>query len=70
MVSPWPRRVGYLVAIVAVAGGLAYAFKPQPIAVNLATVTIAPMIVTLDEEGRTRVKDIYVVSAPVSGRKL
>ena len=70
MVSPWPRRIGYLAGAIAIVGGLAYALQPQPVAVNLSTVSIGPMLVTLDEEGRTQVKDIYVVSAPVAGRKL
>ena len=54
----------------AVAGALVFAFWPQPIAVDLAAVTNGPMRVTVDEEGRTRVKEVYVVSAPIAGRVL
>ncbi len=70
MRSPWPRRIGYIAGAIVLAGALAHAIHPQPTEVSLSTVTIGPMMVTLDEEGRTRVKDIYVVSAPVAGRKL
>ncbi len=70
MLSPWPRRIAYLAVTAAVAGALAFALRPQPTAVNLARITTGAMSVTLDDEGRTRVKDIYVVSAPVAGRKL
>ncbi len=48
--------------------GLAFAFWPQPVPVDLGEVTRGPLRVTVDEEGRTRVKDVYVVSAPLAGR--
>lgn len=52
------------------AAGLAYAFRPQPLQVDLATVETGPMTVTVSEEGVARIKDVYVVSAPVQGRAL
>lgn len=48
--------------------GLAYAFRPQPIPVDLASVAVGPLVVTVDEEGETRVRDVFEVSAPVAGR--
>ena len=54
----------------AVAAGLVYAFRPQAVLVDLVTLSRAPMTVTIDEEGVTRVRDVYVVSAPVTGRAL
>ena len=36
--------------------------------VDLVEVEPGPMVVTLDEEGETRVHDVYTLSAPVSGR--
>ena len=44
------------------------AFWPRPIIVDLGDVTRGPMMVTIDEEGRTRVAEAYVVSTPVAGR--
>lgn len=41
--------------------------RPQPILVETATVTRGPLRVTIEEEGVTRLKDRYLVSAPVSG---
>jgi HlyD family secretion protein len=70
MVSPWPRRLLYTVLVLGIGGGLAYAFREQPRAVDMAEVSRGDMRVTLDGEGRTRVRDVYVVSAPVGGRKL
>lgn len=43
------------------------AFRPQPVWVDAATATRQPLEVTIVEEGRTRVQDRYVVSAPVAG---
>ncbi|WP_336368609.1 efflux RND transporter periplasmic adaptor subunit [Marinobacter sp. C2H3] len=46
---------------------LAFLFRPESVWVDLATVTRGPMEVTVVEEGKTRVKDRYRVSAPVAG---
>ncbi len=45
-------------------------FAPSPTLVDVGTVTQGPMEVTVAAEGRTRIHDIYAVSAPVSGRVL
>lgn len=55
-------------AVVVIGAGLAAAFWPRPTMVDLGAVTRGPMIVTIDEEGRTRVRDAYVVSTPIAGR--
>jgi HlyD family secretion protein len=41
---------------------------PRPIGVDLTTVRRGDLIVTVDEDGKTRVKDRYEVSAPLNGR--
>ncbi|MDL0430465.1 HlyD family efflux transporter periplasmic adaptor subunit [Marinobacter sp. TBZ242] len=46
---------------------VAYILRPEPVWVDLATVQRGPMEVTILEEGKTRVKDRYVVSSPVTG---
>jgi HlyD family secretion protein len=60
----WTVVVGGLVA-----GGLWLA-RPRPVPVEAAAVTRGDLQVTLDQEGKTRVRQRYVVSAPVSGRVL
>ena len=52
----------------AVGLGLAVAFAPRAIPVDLVSLELAPMTVTVDEEGQTRIHDVYVLSAPVGGR--
>lgn len=49
---------------------LVWAFRPLPLEVDLEEVVRRPMSLTIDEEGRTRVRETYEVSAPVDGRLL
>ena len=46
---------------------LGWLFRPQPVAVDLAVVQRGPLRVTVTDDGETRVKDVFVVSAPVAG---
>jgi len=41
--------------------------RPQPVSVEAAALTKGPLRVTVEEEGRTRLRSRYVVTAPVSG---
>lgn len=59
-----------IVVILLVAIGTVYAFWPKPTFVDIGTVTRGHMMLSINEEARTRVRDIYTVSAPVSGRLL
>ncbi len=47
---------------------LARLLRPAAIAVDVAPVMRGPLRVTVDEEGKTRVRDRYVVTAPAAGR--
>ncbi|MDH3969657.1 MAG: efflux transporter periplasmic adaptor subunit, partial [Rhodospirillales bacterium] len=64
------RNLVLAVIAVLVAAVLVYAFLPQPVPADLAEVSRGALRVTVDDEGRTRVKEVYVVSAPVAGRVL
>lgn len=46
---------------------LAWAFAPRPVPVETATAAQGPFETFIEEEGRTRVRDRYVVSAPLAG---
>lgn len=61
------RTVGWLVLLLAVGGLLAWGFWPRPVPVETAPARVAPLTVTVEEEGRTRVKDRFVITAPVAG---
>lgn len=44
-----------------------FASRPEPVWVDVATLERGPMEVTIPEEGKTQVKDRYVLSSPVTG---
>jgi len=49
---------------------LVLVLRPAPVEIDVATSDRGPLQVTLDEEGETRVRDRYMISAPVAGRVL
>ena len=58
-----------IAAAIAVVAALGYwAFRPRPVPADFADATRGPLEVTVEDEGRTRVRDRFVVSAPVPGR--
>lgn len=59
-----------LLVIAAVVAGLGYAFFPEPVEVDLTPVRRGDLRVTVDEDGKTRIREKYVVSAPLVGRLL
>ncbi len=62
------RRLGIIAVGLSVLGMLVYAMLPKPVGVDLGTVGRGPLQVTVDEDGRTRIKEQYIVSTPLSGR--
>lgn len=61
------RTLG-LLACLAAGAGIVYAFIPTPVVVDTAEVLRGPMLVTVDDDGRTRIRDRYTVSSPLTGR--
>ena len=64
------KRVFGMLVVATIVGALAYSFRPRPIQADFDEVVRGPMRVTIDEEGETRIRDRFVVSAPVGGRVL
>ena len=62
------RHKTLIATVLVVLAIVAMAMIPESIEVDLTTVSRGPMRVTLDEDGETRVRDRFVVSAPVAGR--
>lgn len=62
------RRLWMALAIVAAL--LAVALWPTTVPVETGVAARGPLVVTIDEEGRTRVRDRFVVAAPLAGRVL
>jgi HlyD family secretion protein len=59
-------KIALGVAVVAAIGF--WAFRPAAVPADFAEVARGKLQVTVNEEGRTRVRDRYVVSAPLPGR--
>jgi len=64
------RAVWWSVTAVIVIAGVLWSVRTVPVPADLGTVTRGQLQVTLDQEGRTRVRQKYVVSSPVTGRLL
>ncbi len=59
-----------VLAVVALVAGFAQVLSPKPVPADIAVIGRGAIKVTIDEEGKTRIKDIYTVSAPITGRLL
>ena len=65
------RRYVFWLVVAVVVALAAWAFtRPTIVEVEAADVVRAPLRVTIDEEGETRLRRRFVISAPVSGRVL
>src|SRR5205814_2301392 len=60
----WTPLIGALVLVGLIVAGL----WPRAVSVEVAPVSRGPLVVTVDEEGMTRVKNRYVIFAPVAGQ--
>lgn len=56
--------------VVLVCGALLWAFWPRPVLVDIGEIKYGPMVLTINEEGKTRVRETYVISTPVAGKLL
>ncbi len=61
------RTIGLVLVLLALAAALFWGFRPRPVPVETGAVARGALAVTVEEEGRTRVRDRYEVSAPVAG---
>lgn len=62
------NKVLFVMLGAAVLVAVAYAFIPKPISVDVVPVVRGPLIVSVAEDGRTRIKERYVVAAPLAGQ--
>lgn len=59
--------VGILALLAAIAGAV-WAVMPRPVPVETATVIKGSFVAMVDEDGKTRIRERYVVAAPLAGR--
>jgi HlyD family secretion protein len=63
--SRWVFRV---VVIGIVAAVLFFVLRPKPVPIQSTRIDRGPLRVTVDEEGKTRARDTFLLSAPVTGQ--
>ncbi|MGE5169869.1 MAG: efflux RND transporter periplasmic adaptor subunit [Rudaea sp.] len=66
----WTRRTAWAIGTAVVVAALAWGLRPRPIQVEAVTLARGVFVKTVDEDGKTRVRERYVVSAPITGHLL
>ncbi|WP_176559533.1 efflux RND transporter periplasmic adaptor subunit [Rubellimicrobium roseum] len=62
------RSLLWAALLLLVAGGFAWALWPRPIPVETAAISLQDIQVLVEEEGRSRIREVFTLSAPVPGR--
>jgi len=62
------RRLIYLIVAAGVIAAAAWALWPKPVSVDVAEITRGPLEVTVEDEGVTRIREVYTVSSTLSGK--
>lgn len=70
MIQRIRRLVYWIIAIVLLATVTLVAVRPRPALVDVVATKVGPMDVRVEEDGRTRIRERYVVSTPLTGRLL
>ncbi len=66
----WVSRSAWIAVLLLVVWALWRAFEPTPILVEAAAAQQGPMVVSVEDDGQTRVRERYTISAPRQGRLL
>src|SRR5512142_3412320 len=69
-VGRWLKRIALGLGALAVLALIVRAWLPKPVIVDVTTAHRATLIVETDEDGKTRVRDRFVVAAPIGGNLL
>ena len=62
------RKLPIVVTIAGVVAALAYGFREVPVEVDIVSVERGSFDITINDDGVTRIREKYVVSAPVAGK--
>jgi len=62
------RRILWALALAALIALIFAALRPRPVEVDLGEAARGAFVVTVDESGETRVRELYAISAPLGGR--
>lgn len=64
------RRLITMLLALAVLAALVWAFWPRPVSVETAVIGRRDIEVFIEEEGKSRIRDVFTVSAPITGQML
>lgn len=64
----WFKRILWLCVLAGIVAAVGYGFMPKPILVDTAVVSRGALSVSVAEDGKTRVRDRFIISAPLAGR--
>ncbi len=64
------RRIALILIMVAVAAALSWALWPKPVSVETEIIERRVIVVTVEEEGKSQIREVYTVSAPTTGKVL
>jgi HlyD family secretion protein len=64
------RRSVIVLVGLGIAALIVWALLPQPVPVDMAVIKRGPLEVTVEDEGITRIREVYTVSAPIGGKML
>ena len=64
------RRVAGVAILLAVLAAAAWALWPRPIAVETAILARQTLKVVVEDEGKSRIRDVFTVSAPIPGQMM
>ncbi len=70
MKKPFRKNLIWTIAALLVILTIFNAMRSRPVEADLGEVTRGPMMVTVDEDGEARVREPYLISAPLAGRLL
>jgi HlyD family secretion protein len=62
------RRLVPVAALLALIGLLIWAFLPRPVEVDVAEVALRPLEIVVEEEGEARIREVFTVSATMTGK--
>lgn len=63
-------RIVSIIVVILLLAGAAWALWPRPLVVEVATIARGDLAVTVEEEGVSRIREVFRVTAPVAGRLL
>ena len=64
----WFKKILWLCILAGIVAVVGYGFLPKPVLVDTARITRGSLAVTVSEDGKTRVRDRYLISSPLAGR--